>query len=86
MHLTPGRPVLGHLVPGRPAPGYTCDPAVVTAGSGAKRRQAAELPAELVEEDDEPESDDDEVEDDEELDGFDEAGLLLEEEPRLSLR
>lgn len=40
---------------------------------------------------DEPESDEvepDEVEPDDEaeLDGFDEAGLLLEEEPRLSLR
>ncbi|GAA3789300.1 hypothetical protein GCM10022206_31500 [Streptomyces chiangmaiensis] len=37
--------------------------------------------------DDEPESDEEEEPDDEvELDDFDDAGLLLEEEPRLSLR
>jgi hypothetical protein len=37
--------------------------------------------------DDEPESDEeDEPDDDEELDGLDVAGLLLEDEPRLSLR
>jgi hypothetical protein len=52
------------------------------------KRQAAELPAELL---DEPESDeDDEVEEldfAEESDDFDDdAGLLLDEEPRLSLR
>ncbi len=50
------------------------------------KRQAAELPAELV--DDEDEDEDDEDEDDEEpFDDFDDdAGLLLDEEPRLSLR
>jgi hypothetical protein len=76
------------------------DPAVLRQRGPGKTRgqrqgQAAELPAELVDaEDDEPEpdvADPDEVEPDEaepaELDAFDDdAGLLLDEEPRLSLR
>nr|BFD84305.1 hypothetical protein StreXyl84_37060 [Streptomyces sp. Xyl84] len=62
-------------------------------------RQAAELPAELVDDEDadEPEPDDDEPDEDEDdesedpeddvADDFDDdAGLLLDEEPRLSLR
>ncbi|GHK02539.1 hypothetical protein SY2F82_43360 [Streptomyces sp. Y2F8-2] len=63
------------------------DPAVGRRRGPATRTYAAE---ELVlddeddeaDEDDDPESDDDE----EELDDFDDAGLLLDEEPRLSLR
>jgi hypothetical protein len=50
-------------------------------------RQAAELPAELAEPED-FESEDDDVDDgdEEEVVGFDDAGELLDEEPRLSLR
>ncbi|GED86490.1 hypothetical protein TNCT6_35750 [Streptomyces sp. 6-11-2] len=63
------------------------------------RRQAAELPAELVDdeddpddpdEEDEPEDDPDEEDEEPEEDGLDDfdddAALLLDEEPRLSLR
>jgi hypothetical protein len=64
------------------------DPAVVRRQGPGKTGQAAELPAELVEDDDEVEDDgfeSDEEEADDVLDDFD-AGLLLDVEPRESLR
>jgi hypothetical protein len=68
-------------------PGDAEDPAVVRRQGPAAGPYAAELEElEELEEvvvDDELESDDDE---EEVLDGFDAAGLLLEDEPRLSLR
>lgn len=46
-----------------------------------------ELPAPAEPDDElEPESEDEEDVDDEVVDGFDDAGELLDEEPRLSLR
>jgi hypothetical protein len=54
---------------------------------------AAELLEEVLEldvleseDDEEVEPDDEDEADDEEVDGFDDAGALLDEEPRLSLR
>lgn len=81
--------------PRRPGPGNAEDPAVVRRQGPGSETYAAELLLDEVpelddfeseedEEEDEDDSDDDEVD----VDGFedDDAGELLDEEPRLSLR
>ncbi|GAA2546860.1 hypothetical protein GCM10010398_37410 [Streptomyces fimbriatus] len=69
------------------APGNAEDPVVARRGPGSVRSYAAVVaPADEPEPEPESEEDDAEDVDEEESDDFDDAGELLDEEPRLSLR